>query len=645
MIKSTSLRLCACLLLPATAITVAVQDHAYALVFKPGPEDDVEDDIEDDIDDKVEDKVEDDIEDDIEDKVEGDIEDKVEDEIEDDIEDRSSGKVEDRIDDRISDRISNSGKGSRSRDSREAEDRAAKRAEDQISNSGSGNRVRDRSDKKAEDRIDDDERLVRVPGLAQPVNETFFDDAERSLKDERQAARQSANLERKAARDLARAERDAALAAGLKDEAIIEAEYRTAVEAADLAREEAKEQADETFEIAREELREQEDQYEELAEGASSSGRLPSNFDPDIGASEELTGIDKDSDGFDIAAGEWLVLSSGSELDAIERTGFLVRAREELAMLGQVMARVAPPSGWSFAQGDAALRRLAPTAEVDFNHLYAPQLIRGKGPRGVKPLAAMPLSKAQRRTAKKIGLIDTSLAMQATGLHGRNIIGRDFVRSGNRRPVGHGTAVASILAGQRRDYAGLIPNSRLYAASAFEILPKRGQTATTASLVRALNWMAANDVGIVNMSLTGPHNNILQRAIRNLRQRDVVIVAAVGNGGPSAKPLYPAGYSDVVSVTAVDTNRRIFRLANRGRYLDFAAPGVNISHISENGQLDSASGTSIAAPFAATALLLSSDKTGHIDGSVIEKLRLRAFDLGARGHDPIYGYGMIRPLP
>jgi len=200
------------------------------------------------------------------------------------------------------------------------------------------------------------------------------------------------------------------------------------------------------------------------------------------------------------------------------------------------------------------------------------------------------------------------------------------------------------LTGKRRDYAGLIPNSKLYAASAFEILPKRGETATTASLVRALNWMAENDVGIVNMSLTGPKNNILQSAIRGIRKRGVLIVAAVGNGGPSAKPLYPAGYGDVVSVTAIDRNRRIFRLANRGEYLDFAAPGVNIAHISGDGGLDSASGTSIAAPFAATALLLSSDRTGHIDGSILTRMRRDALDLGKRGHDPIYGHGLILPI-
>ena len=58
-----------------------------------------------------------------------------------------------------------------------------------------------------------------------------------------------------------------------------------------------------------------------------------------------------------------------------------------------------------------------------------------------------------------------------------------------------------------------MPDGQLYAASVF-VEPEPGrQVATTESLVRALDWMVKNSVPIVNMSLSGPENDLLERAI------------------------------------------------------------------------------------------------------------------------------------
>ncbi|MBK6454031.1 MAG: hypothetical protein IPF84_16605 [Proteobacteria bacterium] len=59
-------------------------------------------------------------------------------------------------------------------------------------------------------------------------------------------------------------------------------------------------------------------------------------------------------------------------------------------------------------------------------------------------------------------------------------------------------------------------------------------------------------VPVINVSLVGPPNVLLQRAIQMALARGHLIVAAVGNDGPSAPPLYPAAYPGVVAVTAVD---------------------------------------------------------------------------------------------
>jgi len=289
------------------------------------------------------------------------------------------------------------------------------------------------------------------------------------------------------------------------------------------------------------------------------------------------------------------------------------------------------------------LLQIAPGAEIEFNHLYSPQARTQRSETGRQPAGALALPEARRTVSKKIGLIDTAVSSANPVFSLSRMVTEDFVNSRNPRPYGHGTAVASILVGQSGSYQGLLPQARLYAASVFERLPSRGNTATTASLVRALDWMVRNGVTVVNMSLSGPENRILQRAVNRARQNGTIVIAAAGNAGPTAAPLYPAAYDGVISVTAVDERNRVFRRANRGDYLDFSAPGVNISHARGNRAIGTSSGTSIAAPFVSAGLLLAIDQDGRLSQRALARLRRRALDLGEPGRDPVYGYGLIRP--
>jgi subtilisin family serine protease len=85
----------------------------------------------------------------------------------------------------------------------------------------------------------------------------------------------------------------------------------------------------------------------------------------------------------------------------------------------------------------------------------------------------------------------------------------------------------------------------------------------------------------------------------------MVFVAAAGNGGPDAPSAFPAAYEEeVIAVTAVDRNQRVYDQANRGRYIDVAAPGVRIWTALPHGQAGVQSGTSFAAPFV-TAIVAS----------------------------------------
>jgi len=117
------------------------------------------------------------------------------------------------------------------------------------------------------------------------------------------------------------------------------------------------------------------------------------------------------------------------------------------------------------------------------------------------------------------------------------------------------------------------------------------------------------------------------------------VVAAAGNGGPMARPKYPAAYESVVAVTAVDQRGNAFRLANRGDYLDLAAPGVNLRHAVAGGGYAASSGTSVAVPFAVTAAAVLKHRDPGAD--VIARLYSAAVDIGPPGRDDIYGYGLL----
>ena len=161
------------------------------------------------------------------------------------------------------------------------------------------------------------------------------------------------------------------------------------------------------------------------------------------------------------------------------------------------------------------------------------------------------------------------------------------------------------------------------------------------SLVKALDWLISSGVDVINISLAGPPNRLLEAALQRASESDVTILAAAGNGGPVAGPMYPAAYKTVVAVTAVDAKGQVFRLANRGDYLDIAAPGVGVRHARSGGGYASSSGTSFAVPFAATAVArLRQLQPGD---NALELLCNTAEDLGPPGRDSIYGFGLLRP--
>ncbi len=346
-------------------------------------------------------------------------------------------------------------------------------------------------------------------------------------------------------------------------------------------------------------------------------------------------------------------LSEASIAD-LTQDGFVVDDRTPIALTGGELMRLTIPQSMTLTTARQAVADAAPSASVDFNHFYQPEqqessICTGNGCTLIRHIAGWPMQAAQPGAAScaapaPIGLIDTAINEKHGSLADARI---DVVRLSNdtapQSAEQHGTAVAALLVGASGSRApGLVPSAQLVAVDAFQRYRKAADIADVYDLVRALDLMAERGIRIVNLSLSGPHNLLFEQAVRASIDKGTVLIAAAGNEGPKAKPVYPAAYPDVIAVTAVDRQMKPYRRAVRGDHIDIAAPGVGVWTAASISGGRQKSGTSFAAPFvtAAAAMMLGANpQMGPKE--VGEELTRMASDMGEPGKDAVFGWGLL----
>jgi subtilisin family serine protease len=351
-------------------------------------------------------------------------------------------------------------------------------------------------------------------------------------------------------------------------------------------------------------------------------------------------------DALRIQTDHWLVMAEADVFEQLAQEGYLFDRVSELSGLGFLLAEVAAPASFDLSATRAGIYEVigGQQADVDLNHLYTagvpdPQN-DGQPLVGLAPRELLPPPTDLSGLTLRIGIIDSSIDRRHNAFANAAITTQRFVDN-ESPPNAHGTAIASIIASNDPQALGLAPSAQIYAAEVFDHNEQQGEFASTVSLIKALSWLMTQDVSVINISLAGPSNRLLETALTRVREKGVLAIAAAGNGGPMAQPMYPAAYPEVVAVTATDDRGRAFRLANRGEYVDIAAPGVNIRHAQAGGGFAASSGTSYAVPFVtvAAARLLQSTTEPAL---MLDALYASARDIGAPGRDQIYGYGQLQ---
>lgn len=251
----------------------------------------------------------------------------------------------------------------------------------------------------------------------------------------------------------------------------------------------------------------------------------------------------------------------------------------------------------------------------------------------------------------RVAVLDTGIdtkTLNEGDLKGQVAESRDFTgsRHGVHDSLGHSTHVSGIIAAVEGNFqggVGVAPESKLWIA---KCLGDDG-FGTSGQIVAGLRWAVSERVHIINMSLgSDQRDDSILRAIDEAVAAGIIVITASGNAGPE-RTSWPAEYEKVVSVGAIDRNRRPAPFSSPSS-VDIASPGVEIISTYKNGGYASLSGTSMACPWVSglIALRMSAELATYNEirtnpSNVLKLLEAHATDTGETGPDPITGPGLV----
>jgi subtilisin family serine protease len=265
---------------------------------------------------------------------------------------------------------------------------------------------------------------------------------------------------------------------------------------------------------------------------------------------------------------------------------------------------------------------------------YGNEMVRSAAARA---LVTGPLS------AVVVAVLDTGVGphaeLNAALLPGRNFTDSPGGSTDTTDRYGHGTHVAGTIGADVGSYVEGV-------AAGVRILPVKVMSDTgsgySSSVASGIVWAADHGAAVINMSLGAPvADDVVPAAIAYARSKGVTIVAAAGNDDSSA-PFYPAAYSGVIAVSAVDDQEAKASFSNYGSDVDVAAPGVGILSTYPGDRFASMSGTSMATPHVAGIAALAKATAPSLTPDQVElAIENSATDLGAPGRDDIFGRGLV----
>lgn len=349
----------------------------------------------------------------------------------------------------------------------------------------------------------------------------------------------------------------------------------------------------------------------------------------------------------------WMALSTSQSVvqNAADRAGLTLLQSEDLTAIGLRLIRFRLLPGSTLATTSRILSRDAAFYGMGANYLYA--LVQQPNIASLPPTEAgdaaqyiigkFHLSDVHRLSKGNnvtIAVIDSMIDSNHSDLKG---VVADKFEVIDAKPDRHGTGMAGAIAAHHR-LLGVAPSVRLLAIDAFTATKNSSAEGTSYNIMKGIDWAIRRNARVINMSFAGPHDALLQHGLRIAHDHGVVLIAAVGNAGAKSPPLFPSADPNVIAVTATDSQDRLFSMANRGAHVAVAAPGVDVLATAPQDSYEMSTGTSIAAAHVSgiVALMLERDPTLRPD-EIRRILESTATDLGLKGRDTGFGWGLVNP--
>ncbi|MFA6955005.1 MAG: S8 family serine peptidase [Thermoanaerobaculia bacterium] len=262
--------------------------------------------------------------------------------------------------------------------------------------------------------------------------------------------------------------------------------------------------------------------------------------------------------------------------------------------------------------------REAPRAAASARLASAPEAQVQIVPFGIPLVQAPSIWSLARGAGIKVGVVDTGIDSRHPDLAGHFHGGESFVGTGLsplQDGVGHGTHVAGTIGAidNGEGVVGVAPEAELYSLRVFD---ESGEFTNASALIEAIDWAIAHGIRVLNMSLGGPENSLLEReAFDRAAQNGVLIFASSGNDGKRLTN-YPAAYDGAVGVGAVDFTLARAGFSTFGDSVKIVGPGVSVlsTFPVDNGFLSLITGTGIPG---IAADLMDNSPAGRVSGGYV----------------------------
>lgn len=246
-------------------------------------------------------------------------------------------------------------------------------------------------------------------------------------------------------------------------------------------------------------------------------------------------------------------------------------------------------------------------------------------------------------SARKVCVIDTGYNDGHPDLPmGQGIANNSQVGQWDNDGNGHGTHVAGTVAALANDegVVGVYPGVDVYTVKIFN---DSGSWTFASDLIQGIQQCKNAGSNVVNMSLGGGGSSTAEaNAMQGFVDDGMMLVAAAGNDGNSSMS-YPASYSSIISVAAVDSSESRASYSQYNSQVEIAGPGSAVNSTWPVNTYRSISGTSMATPHVAgVAALVWSFFPQCTNEQIRSVLNNTAKDKGSAGRDNFYGYGIVQ---